>query len=136
MMKKIIAFTFGFFLAFTFQSFAQDNEKKGQITFEETSHDFGNIQQGVVVEYTFKFKNTGNAPFVISNVRTTCGCTATKWPREPIAIGQNAEITAQFNSAGKSGAQNKVITVISNAKNAQEIVSIKANVVVKNDEQR
>jgi len=129
-MRKVFILL-GLLFSITSITYAQDGskDKKGQITFEETSHDFGDIQQGTVVEYTFKFQNTGNAPFVISNVRTTCGCTATQWPREPIAAGQTAEITAQFNSTGKSGAQNKVITVISNAQNAQEIVSIKANVI-------
>lgn len=130
-MKKIIGLTLGLLFAFTLSSFAQKSvsEKKGKISFQETSHDFGDIKQGTVVEYTFKFTNTGNAAFIISNVRTTCGCTATKWPRNPIGAGQTAEITAQFNSTGKSGPQNKVITIMSNAINAQEIVSIKANVI-------
>lgn len=99
-----------------------------EITFAEKSHDFGKINQGDVVEYTFKFKNTGTAPLVISNVGVTCGCTATDWPKEPIAPGASSKITAKFNSAGKMGAQNKVITVQSNAVGGDAQVSIISDV--------
>lgn len=102
-----------------------------QITFEETSHDFGDIVQGQVVNYTFHFKNTGKEPLILSNVMTTCGCTASTWPKEPIAPGKKAEIVASFNSTGKSGKQNKVITVLSNAVNNSAQVSIISNVVPK-----
>jgi hypothetical protein len=94
------------------------------ITFAEKSHDFGKINQGDVVEYTFKFKNTGNQPLVLSNVSATCGCTVPEWPKEPIAPGKSGSIKATFNSAGKLGQQNKVITVESNATNSPAQVSI------------
>ena len=98
------------------------------ITFSEKSHDFGKINQGDVVEYTFKFKNTGNQPLIIEGVDVTCGCTATDWPKEPIAPGKSSAITAKFNSAGKMGQQNKVITVRSNASNNPAQVSIISDV--------
>ena len=104
---------------------------KSVLVFEETTHDFGNITQGDKVAYTFKFKNTGTEPLILSNVLTTCGCTATNWPRNPIAPGGSNEIAATFNSAGKNGKQNKVITVISNASNGNQRVSIISNVAPK-----
>ncbi|KAA3437987.1 DUF1573 domain-containing protein [Rufibacter hautae] len=85
------------------------------ILFEEQKFDFGEIKAGDVVEHTFKFTNNGTLPLVISNVRTTCGCTATDYPKAPVMPGETASITAKFNSAGKRGQQNKVITVESNA---------------------
>lgn len=104
------------------------------ITFEETTHDFGDITQGDKVEYTFAFENTGDAPLIITNVRVTCGCTATEWPREAIAPGGESAITVQFNSAGKKGRQNKVITVISNAVSPLNQVSIVTNVLMKDSD--
>ena len=62
-------------------------------------------------------------------IRTTCGCTAPEWPREPIAPGKTAKIKVVFNSAGKMGMQNKVITVMSNAVNNPERVKIVTNVM-------
>ena len=98
------------------------------MTFAESKFDFGNIKQGDIVEHVFKFKNTGNAPLVIKQVDVTCGCTTPEWPKEPIAPGKSGVIKAVFNSAGKMGQQNKVITFQSNATNAPTQVTIVSNV--------
>ena len=71
---------------------------------------------------------TGNAPLVIKQVDVTCGCTTPEWPKEPIAPGKSGTIKAVFNSAGKMGQQNKVITVQSNAVNAPTQVTIVTNI--------
>lgn len=113
-------------------TFAQTTEgvKNGPvITFTEKSHDFGDIKQGEKVEYVFKFQNTGTQPLVISDVITTCQCTAKQWSKEPVMPGKSGQVTVSFDSAGKMGIQNKVITVQSNATNATERVSIRLNVV-------
>ncbi len=131
-----------FFISFclmlgVFFAQAQDNTQQAapgngpQITYDETTHDFGDIVQGQIVTYTFKFQNTGKEPLIVSNVLTTCGCTVPAWPKEPIAPGKKGEITATFNSAGKMGKQNKVITVLSNATNNQTQVTIISNVLQK-----
>ncbi|HWA33791.1 MAG TPA: DUF1573 domain-containing protein [Cyclobacteriaceae bacterium] len=103
------------------------------ITWEKSTYDFGDVPQGDKVEHTFKFKNTGNEPLIITNVQVTCGCTTPKgWARDPIAPGQSGEITIAFNSLGKFGKQNKVVTVVSNAANAEGgQISFSANVVEK-----
>lgn len=107
---------------------AQSNEPKAEITFKESSHDFGDIVQGSSVTHVFEFKNTGKAPLVISNVSVTCGCTTPQWPREPILPGKKGTITATFNSTGKSGKQNKPITITSNAATPTAVVTIYSNV--------
>ncbi len=107
----------------------QEKENGPKIAFTESSHDFGDIEQGTKVNYTFDFENTGTEPLILSNVLTTCGCTATSWPREPIAPNKGGEIEVSFNSAGKMGKQNKVVTVVSNAVNSQERVKIITNVL-------
>ncbi|MEJ7644488.1 MAG: DUF1573 domain-containing protein [Chryseolinea sp.] len=103
------------------------------ITFEKKVHDFGDIVQGDKVEETFKFTNTGNEPLIITNVQVTCGCTTPKgWPRDPIAAGGTGELIIAFASAGKSGRQNKVVTIVSNAANADgALISFTANVLEK-----
>jgi hypothetical protein len=84
------------------------------MAFEHDSYDFGKIKQGDVVKHSFKFTNTGKNPLVLENVKPSCGCTAIDWPKGAIAPGQSSKIDAQFNSAGKSGAQLKYITVVFN----------------------
>ena len=103
------------------------------IAWEKSTHDFGDMVQGDKVEQTFKFTNSGNEPLVITNVEVTCGCTLPKnWPRDPIMPGGKGEITLAFNSTGKLGKQNKVVTVISNAVNPEgKQIIFTANVLEK-----
>jgi hypothetical protein len=102
---------------------------KAQLFFKESSHDFGSIAQGDKVEYVFEYTNNGQAPLIISNVQTTCGCTASQWSRAPLAPGKTSKLTATFDSKGKVGRQNKVISIFSNASNPEERVRIVANVL-------
>ncbi|MFY0652084.1 MAG: DUF1573 domain-containing protein [Cyclobacteriaceae bacterium] len=139
-MKKLVVFLLS--LMITAGAYAQgENEKSAPqpqpgpyIAFVEKSHDFGDIEQGDIVKYTFEFENSGDAPLILSNVQTTCGCTTSYWPRDPIAPGEKSKIEAQFNSRGKHGRQNKIITVTSNATNNPERVSIISNVLPKSAE--
>jgi hypothetical protein len=102
------------------------------ITWEKSTHDFGDIVAGEKVEHTFKFVNTGTEPLVITNVQVTCGCTTPKgWPRDPINPDKKAEIVIQFNSAGKIGRQNKVVTIVSNAVGGNAQITFTANVLEK-----
>ena len=103
------------------------------IAWEKQTHDFGDIVQGDKVEHTFKFKNTGSEALVITNVQVTCGCTTPKgWARDPIASGQSGEITISFNSLGKYGKQEKVVTILSNAANPEGAqILFSANVIEK-----
>jgi len=112
--------------------FAQEPSTGPVITWEKLSHEFGDITQGEKIEHTFKFTNTGTAALVITNVEVTCGCTVPKgWPRDPIMPGDKGEITVAFNSSGKVGRQNKVVTVTSNSVGTTNQVMIVANVLDK-----
>lgn len=110
---------------------AQDNREGARLTFNDEIHDFGDIVQGEQVSHIFKFRNAGNQQLVISNVLTTCGCTVPEWPKEPVAPGETGQLEVKFDSKGKSGKQNKVITIISNALNPQTRITIRANILPK-----
>jgi|GEM_PF-541134 len=94
------------------------------ITFEESKYDFGSVVQGGTVDHVFKFKNTGTAPLVISNIGVSCGCTTPEWTKEPVLPGKTGTIAAHFNSTGKIGMQNKVLTIESNAAAGSATVSL------------
>lgn len=111
-------------------SLAQEANVPGPvITFEESEFNFQDIHQGDKVEHIFNFENTGDSPLIITNIQTTCGCTATNWDREPILPGTKSSIKVSFNSAGKMGRQNKVITIISNSVAPLYQVKITTNVL-------
>ena len=124
-----------FIASLTSPASAQNALKKNGpvISWVSTTHDFGDIYQGDKVEHTFEFTNGGSEPLVITNVEVTCGCTVPKgWTRDPILPGNKAEIVISFNSSGKYGRQNKVVTVISNATNADAAqLTFSANVLEK-----
>jgi hypothetical protein len=84
------------------------------LTFEKPGYDFGKIKEGEKVHYNFKFKNTGKSPLIITNATATCGCTLPEPPKDPIQPGAEGVIKVVFDSTGKSGMQDKVITVTSN----------------------
>lgn len=102
-------------------------------TFNEEVYDFGKINEGDIVEYSFEFKNTGQIPLIISNATGSCGCTVPEWPKEPIGIGETATIKVEFNSSKKPGIQNKTVTITANTFPKQTRLKIKANVIPKNN---
>jgi hypothetical protein len=131
-MKKII-FTL-VLLVGVLQIKAQTPEgpKSGPIIiFTENTFDFGDITQGDSVQHVFKFKNSGTSPLIISEVITTCGCTAPKFTKEPVMPDKSGEILITYRSAGKQGLQNKVITILSNSTNTPVRISIRVNVLPK-----
>ncbi|WP_435139150.1 DUF1573 domain-containing protein [Formosa sp. A9] len=96
------------------------------IAFEETEHDFGEIESKTQVETVFKYKNTGEAPLVITNIATSCGCTVPKdWSKEPLAPGETGQFTVKFNGSGANNVT-KTITVTSNTESGKDLVKIKA----------
>ncbi|WP_452224288.1 DUF1573 domain-containing protein [Lacinutrix chionoecetis] len=96
------------------------------LEFDKTAHDFGEIINGTPVETVFKYKNTGEAPLVITDVKSTCGCTIPKdWSREPLAPGAEGQFTVKFNGKG-SNKTSKAITVTANTEKGREVVQITA----------
>ena len=111
------------------KSASETSEAQAVITFEKTEHDFGNLLQGEVVTYSFHFTNTGNAPLLISQVTSSCGCTVGDYPRKPIEPGKSGVIKATYNSSGHHGMQNRYLTVMSNTMPAKTILTIKSKVL-------
>lgn len=91
-----------------------------KVQVEKAIYEFGEITQGEKVSYEFKFKNTGKTPLIITNASATCGCTVPEYPSQPIKPGEEGSIRVVFDSAGKLGLQDKVVTITSNANPAFE----------------
>lgn len=135
-MKKV--FSLLIVMAFVFSAIAQDGGtanpskkvKEPEITFESLVHDYGNIMQGDNGTCEFVFKNTGKADLLLTNCRSSCGCTVPEWPKDPIPPGKKAVIKVKYNTQ-RIGAINKSITVESNAVNNRVVLNIKGNVAPK-----
>ncbi len=101
------------------------------VSFNAKAHDFGDINQGDAVEYTFTIKNEGERDLIIRNVKTSCGCTAVTPEKKIISQNEVVPLKVKFDSKGKRGRQNKSITVITNdPKNPTTILRVSTNINV------
>jgi len=129
-MKKLVYITV-LILTWSFSGKAQDatatvavDQDAPVVVYETDVHDFGTIKQGDNGTCEFKFKNTGKVPVIISNAKGSCGCTVPDWPKEPIKPGETSFIKATYDTK-RIGAFTKTVTVTSNAKEANKILTIK-----------
>jgi hypothetical protein len=112
---KIIAlFACGaFFMSFTTpvkNAMSSIVAKVTSVQWKTESADLGKIPQGKPATITFEFTNTGKDVVIISDVKASCGCTVADYPKEPIAAGKTAKVTATYNAAA-IGDFNKTLTV-------------------------
>lgn len=110
-----------------------DMDELPVMEFRETLHDFGTVIEGEIVTFSFKFKNDGGSDLIISNVSASCGCTATKYTKEPVKPGEEGVVTVTFNTHRRNGFQNKSITVASNTQPNKTVLRIKAKVISPKD---
>ncbi len=94
--------------------------------FDKVEHDFGEIENGTPVETVFTYTNTGKTPLVVTDIKSTCGCTVPQdWSRDPLAPGESASFTVNFNGKGKNSVT-KTVTITANTEKGKEQVKIKA----------
>jgi hypothetical protein len=138
-MKKII-FTLITFLGSILFVGAQTEIKKeadknvavsaslAEITFEKEMHDFGTIEFAGNGTYEFKFKNTGKEPLIITDAKGSCGCTVPIFPKNvPIKPGESQVIKVTYDTK-RAGNFTKTVTIHSNAKTSEKIITIKGHV--------
>lgn len=122
----------------TFAQWGEPTEKKLNasdlkapvITWDDDTHNFGEITQGIPVDVVFEFTNTGNAPLIISKVEPACDCTNAIWPKAPIMPGKRGEIQVTFDAAN-GGKFTKTAVVTSNAKPTEQTLIFTGTVVPK-----
>ncbi|MBN3521505.1 DUF1573 domain-containing protein [Algoriphagus lutimaris] len=93
---------------------AADPSTLGQFQFAEMEYEFGDINEGQIIEHQFNFTNTGEAPLVISNITASCGCTTPDWTKTPIKPGEEGYVKVVFNSTSKRGAQAPTVSIQAN----------------------
>lgn len=105
-----------------------------EITFESETIDYGEVAQNSDGSRVFKFTNTGDAPLVIKNAKSSCGCTVPKKPEGHIAPGESGEIVVRYDTKNRVGQFRKTITLTTNIENQPMVaLKIKGNVLPKKD---
>jgi Protein of unknown function (DUF1573) len=112
----------------SFNEAPKSNLPKTTMTFEKDVHDFGTIDDQSKVAYTFSFTNTGQNDLEIVNAAGSCGCTVPEYPKDKIKPGESGKILVSFSPTGKSGKQEKSVTLTANVPNDAQIIRIKANI--------
>lgn len=109
---------------------AQQSDEHGiaEFAFSEELHNFGSLNAGEIVSYTFVFRNSGTKTLTITNVDSGCGCMEVKIPEKSIAPGDEGRIEVIYNSAGEVGNQLKTIILYSNAEPTEKQLFIRASV--------
>ena len=85
------------------------------IEFMDTLIEFGQIKFGGDGDREFVFTNTGEAPLLLTHVRSTCGCTIPEWSKEPVNPGDTGRIKVIYDTH-RVGRFRKSVYVYSNAK--------------------
>ncbi len=112
------------------KKYAEAYNKIAVIDFETEVIDYGTIIQHSDGSRVFTFTNTGDAPLIISKVKTSCGCTVPEYSKEPILPGSKGELKIKYDTK-RLGAFTKTINVMSNAKGGKKVLKIKGNIVAK-----
>lgn len=123
-MKKLVLIALVAFIGFTAQA------QQAKITFKTDTVDYGTVAKGSDGVRVFEFTNTGNAPLIITDVKSSCGCTVPKKPDGPIAPGASSSIEVKYDT-NRIGPIRKTITVTSNA--SEPMVALKIKGEVKSD---
>lgn len=131
-MRKLAAMLVLFMVAFTMNAQEEKtnatNADAPVITFESEVIDYGKIDLKADGLRVFKFTNTGKSPLIISDIKSSCGCTVPKAPEAPIMPGEQGTIEVKYDT-NRPGGFSKMITVYSNADTPVKRIRIKGIVV-------
>lgn len=123
-MKKLIAITI-----FLFAGLAMAQaQKTAKFEFKSETIDYGVIKKGSDGVRVFEFTNVGDAPLIVEDVKSSCGCTVPKKPEAPIMPGETGEIEVKYNT-NNAGYIRKTVTVYSNADEPVKALKIKGQVI-------
>ncbi len=95
-----------------------------EFKFETEVIDYGKVDLGSEGKRVFEFTNVGNAPLIIKNIKSTCGCTVPSKPEKPIMPGEKGQIEVSYDTK-RPGGFSKAITIYSNAKEERKMLKIK-----------
>jgi len=122
-MRKLIAI-----VVFVLAGFATTQaQNSAKFEFESETIDYGIIKKGSDGVRVFKFKNIGDEPLIVEDVKSSCGCTIPKKPEKAIMPGETGEIQVKYDTK-KVGHIRKTVTVYSNAEEPIKALKIKGQI--------
>lgn len=129
-MKKIILFSFLVSLVIltfiaSYNSYSKDTtlhasseqqEKGPHIKLSNNSYSADTAMVNLPLTYKIKYKNTGDAPLLVTKVRTSCSCTVASYSKTPLEPGASDYVVLTLDT-NKPGIYIKTVAIYSNATN-------------------
>ena len=100
-----------------------------QLKFKDLKKNFGFVKKGEVVAIEFEVTNAGNQPAIITEAKAECSCTTVEFPKQPIAPNQSTKIIVKFDTKSVYDRQDRIVEIISNAKNSNQKIRFKGVVL-------
>lgn len=100
-----------------------------EIKFKESKQNFGFVHEGDTVRLSYELKNVGDQPLLISNYEVECGCTVMEKVSKVIEPGETYILKVTFDTHEKYDRQDRTVTIISNSKNAPNVIRFKGVVL-------
>ena len=93
---------------------APKGAKVAKLVLEKKQYDFGNVEEGKVVEGKIGFTNAGQATLEIIDVKTSCGCTAALLSSKKLNPGEKGTLKIELDTSNREGILTRTVTLYSN----------------------
>ncbi|MEO5915870.1 MAG: DUF1573 domain-containing protein [Luteolibacter sp.] len=85
---------------------------RAEVVWEKPSQDFKKSPDDKELFVCYSFTNTGEKPVTIKSISSSCGCTTAELGKRTYLAGESGDLVATFVFGGRTGAQSKNITVL------------------------
>ncbi len=101
---------------------------KPEFVLSKDFHDFGKVEYGEMLSYSFKYYNRGTSPLIINKVMNACGCTEAVYNKKPLMPGDSTYLEIIFDTKGWRGVQFKQISIFTNEREHATNIIVKAEI--------
>lgn len=121
---------FGIFLGCSSKQIKHTENTGGspQLAIQQEIHNFGTLESGEIVNFSFKITNSGEGILNIDSVKYSCDCIHVDWPESGISAGNSTFVKITYDSSGEWGNVYQTIEIFSNALETKKNVYIAAKV--------
>ena len=85
-----------------------------RISISENKHNFGKVKEGAVLTLNIDIKSIGDSELVITDVQTSCGCTAALLSSDKLKPGENGNVRIELDTKGMKGKKTRTLAIKSN----------------------
>ena len=108
----------------------EEDGLRAKMVLDAVEVDFGRILDDVNTEFKeITFRNEGDAPLIIHDLRASCGCTVGELDKREYAPGETGVLRIQFRPQGKRNLVRQTVTITTNdtsLPNSQALISVTA----------